>query len=114
MSGQLTVRVTPGPVRVLVMVAGDCDATTGRQFRDALMSQVPRGASRMIVDLSGLAFMDSAGAHVMVNLKTVLTARGGSLVLVSPQPIVARVLSLMGVDELIPVVTTLAEALTLG
>src|SRR5579875_3545113 len=114
MDGQLTVRVKTGPAHVLVTLAGNCDHSTGLEFRDGLATEVARGAQRLIVDLSEVGFMDSEAVHVLLDLKAVLTEWGGSLVLVSPQPIVARVLSLMGADEVIPVADTVAEALTLN
>jgi anti-anti-sigma factor len=42
----------------------------------------------------------------------VLSVRGGTLVLVSPQPVVARILELTGADQLIPVYATVSEAQT--
>jgi anti-sigma B factor antagonist len=114
MDGQLTVRVKTGPAHVLVTLAGNCDHSTGLEFRDGLATEVARGAQRLIVDLSEVGFMDSEAVHVLLDLKAVLTEWGGSLVLVNPQPIVARVLSLMGADEVIPVADTVAEALTLN
>lgn len=110
----LTVRAETGPGHVLVTLSGQCDASTGVQFREGLATEVARGALRMVVDMSGLEFIDSTGVHVLLELKDVLADWGGSLVLVAPQPIVARVLSLMGADELIPVAATVAEALALG
>ena|SRR3981081_1500936 len=113
MDGRLKVRVKTGPMHVLMMLAGSLDATTGPQFREALAWEVARGALRLIVDLSDVEFVDSQAVHVLLDVKTVLTGWGGSLALVSPQPIVARVLSLMGADELIPVVGSVAEAMAL-
>ncbi len=114
MDAQLTLQVSQGPAHVLVTLVGDCDDSTGRQFRDGLISVVSRGTRRLIVDLSGLGFLDSAGVHVLLSIKTVLSGRGGSLVLVSPQPIVARVLELMGADNVIPVADSVVEALAYG
>jgi anti-anti-sigma factor len=114
MDAQLTLQVSQGPAHVLVTLAGDCDDSTRRQFRDGLISAVSPGTRRLIVDLSALGFLDSAGVHALMSIKTTLSGRGGSLVLVSPRPIVARVLELMGADEVIPLVDSLAEALAYG
>ena len=109
---ELTISVTSGPAHTLVSLAGECDLHTGRQLRDALTSEVSRGARRLILDLSGLAFMDSTGMQVLLGARTVLSVRGGTLVLVSPQPVVARILELTGADQLIPVYATVSEAQT--
>ncbi len=109
---ELEISVTAGPAHTLVSLAGECDLNTGRQLRDALTSEVSRGARRLILDLSGLTFMDSTGMQVLLGARTVLAVRGGILILVSPQPVVARILELTGADQLIPVYSTLREAQT--
>lgn len=108
----LTISVTTEPAHTLIALAGECDLNTGRQLRDVLTSEVSRGAHRIILDLSQLSFMDSTGMQIVLSSRTVLTVRGGTLALVSPQPVVARVLELTGAAELIPVYDSLEEAQT--
>ena len=109
---ELKIAVTAGPAHTLVTVAGECDLNTGRQLRDVLTSEVSRGVRRLILDLSELTFMDSTGMQVLLSIRTVLTVRGGTLALVSPQPVVARILALTGADELIPIFDSLRDAQT--
>ena len=104
--------MTAGSAHTLVTLAGECDLHTGRQLRDVLTSEVSRGAQRMILDLSGLNFMDSTGMQVLLSVRTVLNVRGGSLSLVAPQPVVARILELTGADQYIPVYSNLEDAQT--
>lgn len=108
----LTISVTTEPAHTLIALAGECDLNTGRQLRDVLTSEVSRGARRVILDLSRLSFMDSTGMQIVLGSRTVLAVRGGTLALVSPQPVVARVLELTGAAELIPVYDSLEEAQT--
>ena len=109
---ELEISVTAGPAHTLVAVAGECDLHTGRQLRDVLTSEVSRGVRRLILDLSGLSFMDSTGMQVLLSVRAVLTVRGGVLALVCPQPVVARILELTGADRVIPVYDTLQDAQT--
>ena len=109
---ELRISVTAGSAYTLVTLAGECDLHTGRQLRDVLTSEVSRGARRMILDLAGLAFMDSTGMQVLLGVRTVLSVRGGTMALVSPQPVVARILELTGADQYIPVYDSLEEAQT--
>jgi anti-anti-sigma factor len=109
---ELRISVTAGPEHTLVTLAGECDLHTGRQLRDILTSEVSRGAQRMILDLSGLGFMDSTGMQVLLSVRTVLNVRGGTLSLVTPQPVVARILQLTGADQYIPVYSSLEDAQT--
>jgi anti-anti-sigma factor len=116
-SGQprFTVRVVPwagaGPDQAVVSVAGDLDMHTERQLRDEL-TRFSRGPARhLVVDLSGVEFMASAGVHVLLAMSAQLGEAGGSLVLACVHPMVARVLSLTGADQLMPVRPTVAGAL---
>lgn len=94
----------------VVSVAGEIDAGTEQQFRDALTSVLARGVLRVVVDLAGVAFMASAGIGVLMGMRRVLTDEGGSLVLASPHGEVAQVLSMTGADTVIPVAASAADA----
>lgn len=95
----------------LVTLAGESDANTRQSLRDLLESEATRDVRHLIIDLSGLRFIDSAGVHVLVDVRAILHGRDGELALVAPQPVVARVMSLAGVDQLIPVYANLDAAL---
>jgi len=60
---------------------------------------VARGGE-VLVDCSGLTFMDSSGFGVLINAAKALGDRG-RLVLVSPSALIDRTLTLMGV-EMVP------------
>ena len=109
---ELRISVTAGTAHTLVTLDGECDLNTGRQLRDVLTSEVSRGAQRLIVDLSALTFMDSTGMQVLLSTRSVLAVRGGTLVLVAPQPVVARILELTGANKIIPVYDSLEDAQT--
>ena len=102
--------MTPAASYVVVTLAGEADFENGRQLRDALVSQLSRGARRLIVDVSGLDFMDSTGVNVLVAVRSSLRARGGSLALVAPRPLVARVLGALGAGQVMTVYPTVEEA----
>jgi anti-sigma B factor antagonist len=109
---ELRVSVTAGPACTLVTLTGECDLHSGRHLRDVLTSEVSRGARRMILDLSRLSFMDSTGMQILLSVRTVLNVRDGSLALVSPLPVVARILELTGADQYLPVYGSLEDAQT--
>jgi anti-sigma B factor antagonist len=111
----LDVRVVAGPGHVVVSVTGDIDMTTEQAFRDALMGEATKPArKRVVVDLAGVGFMASAGLHALITVNERVKAAGVSLIVARAQPVVARVLSLTGVDEEIPVVGDVGEALRMG
>jgi anti-anti-sigma factor len=108
---QLKVSVRAEGSYTLVTLAGESDANTRQSLRDLLESEASKDGRRLIIDLSGIRFMDSAGLHVLVDVRAILLDRGGELLLVAPQPVVARVMSLVGADQLIPVYADLGAAL---
>jgi anti-sigma B factor antagonist len=108
---QLTVSVRAGDSYLLVTLAGESDANTGQLLRDVLVPEASKGLHRLIIDLSGLCFIDSAGVHVLTDVRAILHDHGGELILAAPQPVVARVLTLVGADQLIPVYADLDAAL---
>ena len=107
------VRLGPGsgPGQTVVTVAGDVDMHSADRLRDALTEAGPVPGGRVVVDLSGVEFMASAGVHVLLDVARRFEQAGGALVLASPRPMVARVLSLTRADELIPTAATVDEAL---
>jgi anti-anti-sigma factor len=88
----------------------ESDLYTYDQLRGALESEAAKGVSLLIVDLSGLAFMDSAGVQVLLDIRAMMSNRGGKLALAGPQNTVARVFNLVGADQLIPVYASVEEA----
>jgi anti-anti-sigma factor len=94
----------------MVTLAGEVDATNAEQLHSALESVVREHPSLMLVDLSGLSFMDSTGLRMLLRASRELDRRGGVLGLVAPQASVARVLQLTKADQLIPVYDSVADA----
>jgi anti-anti-sigma factor len=55
--------------------------------------------------------MDSTGVQVLLDIRVLMNEHGGKLVLARPQNTVARVLNLVGADQLIPVYPSIEEAI---
>ena len=68
-----------------------------------MLKQLAGGADHVTVNLSGLTFADSNSIQALVPAARTLQGRGGDIILPSPQPIVARMLSLPGADQMIQV-----------
>ena len=94
----------------MVALAGESDVYTYDQLRGALETEAAKRVALLIVDLSGLDFMDSTGVQVLLDIRVMMSDRGGKLALAGPQNTVARVLNLVGADQLIPVYASVGEA----
>jgi anti-sigma B factor antagonist len=88
---------------VVMRLSGEADLSTLGQLRDALNDQISGGARRLTVDLSGLRFADSSSIRALTDAHLALRAQGGTLELVDPQPNVARILVLLGIDQVLTV-----------
>jgi anti-anti-sigma factor len=97
-----------GPLR-LVELSGEADMTS-RQLKDVLDAEVAGRPPLLVVDLSGLTFMDSWALHTILAAARELGAAGGALALASPSQAIRRVLELSGADTLIDVYASVLEA----
>ncbi|MFN8149136.1 MAG: STAS domain-containing protein [Candidatus Nanopelagicales bacterium] len=97
--------------RTIVAATGEVDVYTAPVLDDALSAVVSGGATRVVVDLSGVDFLDSTGLSVLVKaLKRVRDADGALDVVVTAER-VNKVFRITGLDQVIPVHASLADAL---
>lgn len=94
----------------LVELAGEADVTNSDALREVLDAEVAKQPRTMIIDLSGLRFMDSSALHVILRANRVMDRQGGVLALASPRDAVAKMLRLTAADQLIPVYPSVTEA----
>ena len=87
-----------GPRKVVIWVTGDLDADTGRAVRARLAQAQRHAGSDVILDLTGVAFIDSVAVSSIVNGARSLT-EVGQLRVISPPEQVARILTEAGMAE---------------
>jgi anti-sigma B factor antagonist len=87
---------------IVLRLAGEADLTT-RALAEVLTAEAAKKPRLFLVDMSGLTFIDSAALHEIVRAHRKLRADGCLLALVSPSPIVARILQLSGLDQVLPI-----------
>ncbi|WP_300611997.1 STAS domain-containing protein [Trebonia sp.] len=94
----------------LVELAGEADVTNCDALREVLEAEVARQPRTLIIDLSGLRFMDSSALHVILRANRAMGRQGGVLALASPREPVAKMLRLTAADQLVPVYPTVSAA----
>ena len=94
----------------MVTAAGEIDITNAEGFRDALLSALNAGTAGVIADLTPTTFLDSAGVNALVRAARRADAADATLRLAVTAPPVLRVLSLVGIDRLIQIYPSLADA----
>jgi anti-sigma B factor antagonist len=99
-----------GP-RHVVLVDGDLDVGAATRLAAALDHPIESGKTHVVVDLSGVRFIDSMAIHVLVGAARELRQRFGRLVLVNKEPGVRRLIQLTRLDMVAPVFDTREAAL---
>jgi anti-anti-sigma factor len=97
---------------VIARVTGELDLAGAPSTGEAIGEAVPASARGLVVDFTGLEFIDSSGIAMLFNLARRLGSRRQELrvVAVDGKP-VARVLEIVEFDRAAPVHETLDEAL---
>jgi anti-sigma B factor antagonist len=99
LSPAFVVDVTEEAGQVIGHVSGEIDLSSCQRLRDAIEPHLgPR--QRIMLDLSGVSFMDSSCLRVLLQTRTALSADGGSLILRNPSRATRRLLSASGMDDL--------------
>ncbi len=79
----------------VVVVTGDVDAGSADELRSALNGLLAAGEHRLVVDLSAVPFMDSAGLATLVQIFKRVRIVEGDVRLAALQPAVLRVFELV-------------------
>lgn len=83
---------------------------TAHQVRDMLDAALIAGLTTVIVDLTRSTFIDTSGLRELVMANRLAATRHATLKIV-PSPVIRRRLELTALDQIIPVSSSVAEAL---
>ncbi|MDP3415873.1 STAS domain-containing protein [Falsiroseomonas sp.] len=99
------------PTANKVILVGRLDSTTVGQVEIGFTAAVAASGRNAVLDLTGLEFLSSLGIRLLLSSARVVSRRGGAVVLFGAQPMVADVLESMGMDQVLPLVASEAEAM---
>ena len=94
----------------LVEISGRVDSTNASQLGDALNEQIDAGRHHLVVDLSRVEYISSAGLRELVAALKKVKALNGDLRLATPSERVREVLTLAGLDAIFQIFPTQVEA----
>ena len=97
----------------LVSVSGALDLYTCERLQRSIDEAASVGADTVLVDLSGVGFIDSTALGVIVQETKRLEGRGVVLALVTDDPRTLRVLEVTGLDRVMRRHATLHDALSI-
>ena len=87
---------------------GELDAFTVSQFRQALAELA--STPRLIIDMSSVPFVDSAGLGALIGGIRRAREAGGDVAVACSRPTLTRLLHTTGFDRIVPVTETLDAA----
>ena len=107
----MSVTVTAHPAGALVAIDGRLDAHNVPEARDHLDACIASGTSRLVVDLSDVSFLDSAGLAMLVTALKRARQEGGDVKLVWPtNENTQRILRLTRFDRVFEISNTAEQA----
>ncbi|MFE5190601.1 STAS domain-containing protein [Streptomyces sp. NPDC056628] len=89
-----------GPV---LEIAGDLDYVSAGELRELLPTITVRPGQRLVVDLGALEFCDSSGITALIAAHHHAQSSGGELVLTAVPANTLRILSIVGLDQILTI-----------
>jgi anti-anti-sigma factor len=95
-----------------VRLSGEVDSSNAAELRTAITEAMPNDAYGVVLDLTPVDYLDSAGIHLLFRLREGLRSRSQGLrLVVPPGSVVTDALRLAGVQGTIEFDNTVAQAL---
>lgn len=110
---QFEISSGPGPDSVYVVrVAGEVDMSHEEELRTELKRAVEADAPGIVVDLTDCEFIDSSAIRALLLSREEKNPDGGSesLAVAASSEQILRILSVMGLDQVLPIKPTVEEA----
>lgn len=95
----------------VVSVVGSVDAFTAGELTDYLHKTIDGGHSKVVINLSEVDFMSSAGLRAILMALKATRSKDGDLRLSAAQPGVEKILKMSGFNMILKSLPTLEEAL---
>jgi anti-sigma B factor antagonist len=93
-------------------IEGRVDSEGAVDLDLALQTATSEGKHKMILDMSEVRYINSAGLRTLADILTQNKANGGDLKLVNLNPKVQRVMQIIGFDKFFAIHQTVAEAVS--
>ncbi|MBI2544031.1 MAG: STAS domain-containing protein [Candidatus Rokubacteria bacterium] len=107
----MDIQITPSRGATVVAVTGDLDTASARQMKQTLNDLLDQGKTRIVVDLFGVGYIDSAGLGELVRAMKRARNGAGDLRVCALRGNVLRIFELTRLNEGMGVYPTCREAL---
>ena len=100
-----------GPGATIVTVTGELDVHTVPELREALARAVDGGATRLVVDLLEVGFIDSVGLGAILHTKKRLGPAGRLAVAIAAGSYASVIFDVVGADSVVELFATREQAI---
>ncbi|MGI6123959.1 MAG: anti-sigma factor antagonist [Acetivibrionales bacterium] len=98
----MDVRFKRDGIALIVTIEGDIDHHTSKILKERIDSKfIIEPVKDMILDLSRVTFMDSAGIGLIMGRRQRVSSVGGKLSIINPKPEIIKMLKMSNVDKLV-------------
>lgn len=105
----LTIETKRSGTWTVLQVAGELDLHTSPALRDGISEALDGGTHKLAIDLEHVGFMDSSSLGILVTALKRIRESNGELALVGVNGSPLKVLSLTGIDRLMPMFDAAAD-----
>ena len=95
---------------VVFSISGDVDLANESSLRAQLKAAMEAGKHLVVVDLKALRYIDLSGIHALLDAHHTFARGRRSIVLAAVPPMVQRILKIVGLEQMIPVFSTVETA----
>lgn len=92
-------------VPVVFSPTGRIDGTNANAVEAELKAMLEASGPNLILDLSGISYLSSAGLRVVLVAAKSTRASGGKLVLAGPRPAISEIFKMSGFDRILETVS---------
>ena len=94
----------------VLTLRGEIDVYTAPQLRQTIVDLVDRGATKLVVDMAQVDFLDSTGLGVLVDGLKRTQSHDGSLSIVATQNKILKIFDITGLNKAFAIFGTVDDA----
>jgi anti-sigma B factor antagonist len=95
----------------ILTATGEVHVSTAPELAEQLNAALTAGRSRIVLDFTGVEFIDSTGLSVLLNALRRVTRAGGGMAIVCSNPTVLRLFEVTKLDGTFDICATRGEAI---
>lgn len=90
--------------KLVVRVVGSVDMAAGDRLRTEVESALTASTSKVVIDMSGVDYIDSHGLSMILGLERLMKERGGSMELTKLTPEVKKLFDITGISRAVTII----------